>query len=89
MKTLAIITIFFLPGTFVATLFATNMITFTKGQEGWIYAVVVVPLTGIIMVSWIIWIRKKKNPYREPDEERDLETLDDPMLITKKIFKWD
>ncbi|GAM33599.1 hypothetical protein TCE0_011r00612 [Talaromyces pinophilus] len=45
MKTLAIITIVFLPGTSVATLFATNMIEFESGQEGWIYVVVVIPTT--------------------------------------------
>jgi Mg2+ and Co2+ transporter CorA len=58
MKTLAIITIVFLPGTFVATLFATNMIEFESGQEGWIYAVVVIPTTVLIMFAWVSWIKK-------------------------------
>lgn len=88
-KTLAIIAIFFLPGTFVATFFATGMITFHEGQEGWTYAVVVVPLNFIIMISWVLWIRRKKNPYRESDKEYNVETINDPMLISKKVFKHD
>jgi len=76
MKTLALITIVFLPGTFVATMFATNMIKFRRGQMGWIYAVVVVPITTLLVVSWLVWYRKKSRvPYTrtlEDDEEEEV-----------------
>lgn len=74
MKTLAIITIIFLPGTFVATLFATNMVEFQPGQQGWIYAAVVIPFTVILVIAWALWLNKKA---REPDEEDRLESKED------------
>ncbi|KAI0892849.1 hypothetical protein F4806DRAFT_499678 [Annulohypoxylon nitens] len=69
MKTLAIITIIFLPGTFVSTLFGSDgMIHFQDGQKGWIYAVVVIPVTFVLMIAWIIW-NNMKNPYTLDEEK--------------------
>lgn len=68
MKTLSIITILFLPGAFVATLFSTNMFSFRGDyEEIWIYFVICVPLTAILMTAWILWLRS--TPYGV-DEER-------------------
>lgn len=61
MKTLSILTILFLPGAFVATLFGTNMFKFRPGQEVWIYFVVVVPVTFLLMTGWVLWL--KNSPY--------------------------
>lgn len=66
MKTLSVITIVFLPGTFLATVFALDIITFKDGQEGWIYGAVVIPLTALMMICWLLWI--KKNPIRFDEE---------------------
>ena len=67
MKTLSILTILFLPGAFVATVFSTNMFKFQEGnQEIWIYFVIVVPLTALLMVGWILWL---KNTPDGLDEE--------------------
>ncbi|KAI8630492.1 hypothetical protein F5Y19DRAFT_427791 [Xylariaceae sp. FL1651] len=59
MKTLAVLTIVFLPGAFVATLFSTNKFVFQSNvQEIWIYFVIVVPFTLLLMVSWLFWIKE-------------------------------
>ncbi|KAF5005110.1 hypothetical protein FDECE_8430 [Fusarium decemcellulare] len=50
MKTLSILTILFLPGAFIATVFSTEMFEFaSKGQQVWIYFAIVVPLTVTLM----------------------------------------
>jgi hypothetical protein len=67
MKTLSILTILFLPGAFVATLFSTNMFTFEdETREIQIYFAVVVPLTVVLMVGWLQWL---KNTPTGVDEE--------------------
>ncbi|KAI0381338.1 hypothetical protein F5Y04DRAFT_80172 [Hypomontagnella monticulosa] len=59
MKTLSVITILFLPGAFVASIFSTNMFVFDpNGQEIWIYFTTVVPLTAVCMVVWRWWLRE-------------------------------
>lgn len=58
MLTLAIITIIFLPGAFIATLFSTDMFHFGGGddnQQMRIYFAVSVPLTAVILVLWLAW----------------------------------
>ncbi|KAI1456733.1 hypothetical protein F4805DRAFT_218826 [Annulohypoxylon moriforme] len=71
MKTLALITIVFLPGTFVTTLFGSDgMINFQDGQKGWIYAVVVIPFTLVLMIAWLIW-----------NNTRNLHNLDEEIGI--------
>ncbi|GAB1316538.1 hypothetical protein MFIFM68171_06748 [Madurella fahalii] len=61
MKTLSIITILFLPGAFVATLFSTDMFEFGEGRGVQISFAIVVPLTVVIMAAWAWWIWK--TPY--------------------------
>lgn len=57
MKTLSVLTILFLPGAFIATMFSTNMFEFeSKGREVRIYFAVVVPLTFVLMVGWATWM---------------------------------
>jgi hypothetical protein len=57
MKTLSVLTILFLPGAFIATMFSTGMFDFSsKGLEVGIYFAIVVPLTGILMLGWLRWL---------------------------------
>ncbi|KAI0416333.1 hypothetical protein F5X98DRAFT_388098 [Xylaria grammica] len=57
MMTLSFITIVFLPGAFVATLFSTNMFAFKSlNQEVAIYFGLVVPLTLILLGIWKLWL---------------------------------
>ena|SRR6478735_2193046 len=67
MKTLSILTILFLPGAFIATIFSTNMFDFkSKNQQVRIYFAIVIPLTAILMICWVLWL---KNTPERADEE--------------------
>jgi len=69
MKTLSILTILFLPGAFVATMFSTDMFDFRdKHQMLWVYFAVVVPLTGFLMLGWVLWLRNTPIPVRNDEE---------------------
>lgn len=70
MKTIAILGIAFLPGTFVATLFSINMFEFGDPSSGgtssltvspsiWIYWAITVPLTVVTCLVWVVWSKKE------------------------------
>ncbi|KAL8787554.1 MAG: hypothetical protein Q9195_007726 [Heterodermia aff. obscurata] len=68
MKTIAILGILFLPGTFVATLFSMDMFHFadsgktsslTVSPSLWIYWAISVPLTIVTLLAWVLWSRKE------------------------------
>lgn len=54
MKTIAVLTMLFLPGTFVATVFQSPFMRYT---QWWQYVAVTLPLTIIIMVIWFSWVQ--------------------------------
>lgn len=57
MKTLSVMTILFLPGAFVATIFSMDMISFQDSrQQVRIYAAIVVPLTFVLMGVYLFWL---------------------------------
>ena len=74
MKTIAGLTMVFLPGTFVATIF--SMVFFQVEQDNkhalkvspnwWLYVVVTIPLTAAVLMVWIIWLRWKVRSKVEP-----------------------
>ena len=71
MKTLALVTVIFLPGTFVSALFAVPFFQWDadKGEKVlsgrfWIYWAVVVPLTILTVVPFIVWTRQKRAAHR-------------------------
>ncbi|KAF4335793.1 hypothetical protein FBEOM_10384 [Fusarium beomiforme] len=67
MKTLSILTILFLPGAFIATVFSTNMFDFKKkNSQVRIYFAIAIPLTAVLMICWILWL---KNTPQRGDEE--------------------
>ncbi|KAE9374143.1 hypothetical protein N431DRAFT_454945 [Stipitochalara longipes BDJ] len=68
-KTISILTILFLPGAYVATLFTTNMFAFRDGEELWVYWAIVVPLTFLVLTIWAIWMWLSRSSSRKPDEE--------------------
>ncbi|KAK1584947.1 uncharacterized protein LY79DRAFT_559858 [Colletotrichum navitas] len=75
MKTLAVVTMVFLPPTFVATIFSMSMFDWqgsssTAGEtngtvvpEFWIYWAVSVPLTLAIVIGWRFWWHFQKGYY--------------------------
>ncbi|KAI7760892.1 hypothetical protein LZL87_008104 [Fusarium oxysporum] len=67
MKTLSILTILFLPGAFIATIFSTNMFDFkSKNQQVRVFFAIVIPLTAVLMICWVLWL---KNTPQRSDEE--------------------
>jgi hypothetical protein len=71
MKILALISAFFLPGTFVATLFSMSMFQWqpSGGADGvisdkfWIYWAIAIPLTALTVIGWGVWWRWELNQY--------------------------
>ena len=61
---MAVLTLFFLPSTFLAALFSTDFFDLssdgrglTVHQELWIYVVVALILTILVMIIWFWWYR--------------------------------
>ncbi|KAL1592262.1 hypothetical protein SLS60_011339 [Paraconiothyrium brasiliense] len=62
MRVISIVTLIFLPGTFIATFFSTSFWDFGPANEGpivskwvWLYWVVTVVLTTCVIGAWIWW----------------------------------
>jgi heme exporter protein D len=68
MRVIAAITVFFLPATFTATFFSTTFFSFNENLDGkvysgwlWLYFVVTVVLTAVVVVgTWILWKVKER-----------------------------
>ena len=77
MKTLAAVTVFFLPGTFVAAFF--SMLLFQWGtqtighsavsRQFWIYGAVSIPLTIMTLTLWFAWMRLQARRHRARNSE--------------------
>ncbi|ORY06764.1 hypothetical protein BCR34DRAFT_518735 [Clohesyomyces aquaticus] len=75
MKTIALITIIFLPPTFVATFFSMTMFDWTPNPEQpdsriasvylWVYWVVAIPLTITVLIIWRVWWTMEEKKYNE------------------------
>ena len=75
MKTLAFITALFLPGTFIATLFSTNMFNWQPSSSGsespplsslfWVYWAVAAPLTILVLIGWFWWYKRANTAHRQ------------------------
>ena len=65
MKTIAVVTLFFLPATFVSAIFSTGIFNFQAGENpgrervisryGWVYLLVTLLFTGLTLIVWTIW----------------------------------
>ncbi|KAI9800880.1 MAG: hypothetical protein M1825_003663 [Sarcosagium campestre] len=65
MKSIAVVTIVFLPGTFVSTLFSMPMFDWQNksgklvvSRRFYIYWAITVPLTIVTILIWVMWMRK-------------------------------
>ncbi|KAI0870020.1 hypothetical protein GGS24DRAFT_126385 [Hypoxylon argillaceum] len=85
MKTIAVVTLVFLPGSFVATLFGTSLFNWMPDDGGqivsgsfYVFWAISAPLTIVILILWVVWFRQTERRYkaqqdRELDEESKLE----------------
>jgi hypothetical protein len=76
MRTIAIMSIIFLPGTFVSSFFSMDMFDWQapKGASVvsfrfWIYWAVTAPLTVVVVSVWFLWLRTHKK--HEVDGQND------------------
>ncbi|RAH87338.1 hypothetical protein BO86DRAFT_394139 [Aspergillus japonicus CBS 114.51] len=85
MKTIAVVSMVYLPGTFVSGLFGTNFFNFTDGDEHtwfmagsfWLYWAVTIPLTLATMAVWAWWhyFRPAKRRTRKRPVPQRVETV--------------
>ena len=69
MKTIATLTMLYLPATFVSSLFGTNFFALSTNGRGnpvfvvselwWMYLVSAVPLTLLNLFVWRVWLRRR------------------------------
>ena len=76
MRTIAIMTVIFLPSTLVATMFSTGMFSWqAKGDDAvvssrfWIFWVVSIPLTLAVLATWLAWIHAHQKKERKAAPE--------------------
>lgn len=55
MKMIAALTMVFLPGTFLSSVFSMSML---DGAKWWLYVALAVPLTIVVVSSWWLWITR-------------------------------
>ncbi|KAI1137157.1 hypothetical protein F5Y05DRAFT_80200 [Hypoxylon sp. FL0543] len=66
MKSISLLTMVFLPATFIATLFSTTFFAFTEegwlfSSSFWIYWAVVIPLTMAVVLAWRLSLGQSKS----------------------------
>ena len=76
MKTLAAVTVAFLPSTFVAAFFSMPLFQWDAARGGailserfWIYWAVSLPLTFVTLLSWFSWTRSQTLRHRAQDAQ--------------------
>ncbi|KAF2998830.1 hypothetical protein E8E13_002480 [Curvularia kusanoi] len=65
MKTVALVTMVFLPATFTSAVFSMSFFNFspetgnwTVSREFWVYWVVAIPLTGLTLLFWLFFLQE-------------------------------
>lgn len=76
MKTISLLGAVFFPGAYLASVFSMTFFNFQEGartvsDQFWIYWIVTVPITVIVVTGWWVWERRRERMYEE--EDRDLE----------------
>ena len=79
MKVLALMTMFFLPGTFFATLFALPTLTWSEdvvvSSRFWIYWAFTLPCTLLLVALYKGWWGLLSSRRRKGEMSREVETL--------------
>ncbi|KAF1993627.1 hypothetical protein P154DRAFT_503115 [Amniculicola lignicola CBS 123094] len=83
MRLISLVTLLFLPGTFMATLFSAGFWNFEPGHEGpvvskwaWVYLVLTVTLTVAVLAAWRYLSGRKKKEELSMDGKVDLSFLE-------------
>ncbi|KUJ07802.1 uncharacterized protein LY89DRAFT_789480 [Mollisia scopiformis] len=76
MKTIAAMTLIFLPGTFVCSFFSMTFFDWRASPETsvvtslWVYFAVAVPFTIVVVLCWIAWTWKSRQEVGRGEKER-------------------
>jgi hypothetical protein len=95
MKTLAVVTLVFLPLTTVATIFGTQMFTINPdephklrmSEDFWLLWAIAVPLTLVVLIAWRLWYRDARDKLEhgnQPRWRRWEETLKDVLRLGER-----
>ncbi|KAK6536837.1 hypothetical protein TWF281_001047 [Arthrobotrys megalospora] len=83
MKTIAVLTIAFLPGTFVSALFAMPVLNWeaksysdVMTEKFWVYWAVTLPMTLLVVLAWVAWTKRQSWLSRK-DHEEGMKTYDE------------
>ncbi|KDR80212.1 hypothetical protein GALMADRAFT_242505 [Galerina marginata CBS 339.88] len=87
MITMASVTMFFLPGTFVSALF--SMVFFNTdgnnslsvGPQWWLFPAITIPLTLLVFAIWLLWKRHRNQTTLEP---LGMDTVIDMANVSEK-----
>lgn len=93
MKTLALLGSIFLPGTYLASLFSMTFFNFQNNDESsvsprlWIYFVVMVPLTVMVVGAWLWWDRRREREFasEEVNIENDINKMESQIMQTMRL----
>jgi heme/copper-type cytochrome/quinol oxidase subunit 2 len=84
MKTISLLGAVFLPGAYLASVFSMTFFNFQASdgtpqvsKEFWIYWVVTIPITIVIVGVWYVWEKKREARYDR--EDMDLEKGSEDM----------
>ena len=86
MKTLAAVTVAYLPGTFVAGIFAMPLFEWNAvgdeiiSKRFWVYWAVSIPLTCLTLFIWLLWTKRQAIMHRI-SEKRAKEELSNDIGI--------
>jgi Mg2+ and Co2+ transporter CorA len=88
MITIAAVTMFFLPGTFVASIFSTIFFSFDEkgikvSSRWWIFPTAVVPSTVLVFVIWLGWLRWRR-VHESVITSRDIDEKDTEISVLGK-----
>ncbi|RMZ83475.1 hypothetical protein DV737_g1584, partial [Chaetothyriales sp. CBS 132003] len=83
MRIIAAVTLVFLPGTFIATVFGSNLFQFLPASSSqvvskwiWLYAVLTTAITAIVLLFWWLFSRREMHDLRIQNLLREVSTTD-------------
>ncbi|TLD33245.1 hypothetical protein PspLS_00466 [Pyricularia sp. CBS 133598] len=93
MKTLSLLGAIFLPATLLSSVFGMSFFDFMP-QQGepvvadtlWIFFATSLPLTGLILLVWLVWERKREKAHAEEDDdlEKGIERMEAQIMDTMR-----
>ncbi|ORY10264.1 hypothetical protein BCR34DRAFT_354248 [Clohesyomyces aquaticus] len=91
MQVISIVTLLFLPGTFMATLFSASFWNFQPGHEGpvaskwgWLYFALTITLTATVFSAWKAYSRWKRTKQLQFKSSIDISALDAIEELTEE-----